>query len=39
MTCGWAILEGFLEINFLGLGVPSSGGLSPSVVVFKESIV
>jgi hypothetical protein len=39
VTSGRAVLKVILEVNFLGLGVPSSGWFSPSVVVLKESVV
>lgn len=39
MTGCWAIFKGILEIDFLSLRIPSSGGLPPSVIVFKESVV
>lgn len=39
MVGGWPCIKSLLEIDFLGLRHPCSGGLSPSVVVFKEHII
>jgi len=34
-----AVVEEFLPFDFLGLREPSTGGLPPAMVVFKESVV
>lgn len=34
-----SLIQSLLEVNFLGLGEPGAGGLSPAVVKVKEHVV